>query len=822
MTYTKPLTKLSNKDVATAGGKGASLGELMRADISVPNGFVVLTDSFDKFIDETDLRQEIRAQLNKADQNKMHTIERASERIQSMILRAKMPKEITEVITKDFFALGAKYVAVRSSATAEDSDSAAWAGQLDTYLNTTEQVLLENVKKCWASLFTPRAIFYRFEKGFKESNVSVAVVVQEMIESEKAGIAFSVHPVTQDKNQMIIEAGFGLGEAVVSGTITPDAYVVSKKNNEIIDINIHNQTKALYRKDGGGNEWVKLNTKGKGQVLNKKDILKLTEIIKKIEEHYKTPQDIEWAFANGKFYITQSRPITTLQAKKSKSKTFIDLDEWQYEFQQRNDNPVIMSDTWTRSIYTEIEKELRLPVGKLDYLLVVSAKGYVKKKQKEKIIEQLQKSTVKDEYLQYVYDKTKKRMFGLRRISNQLLKHVDDKSLNKNRLAIIWNNFDKEFIKVIPWFFIPWYVTEENILSNRVKQGLEKYKNKIEKITDFNNALALLMFPVKETLFQKEQKDLFKLVKIAQEKKSFEKDKLYLEKAQKYLDEFAWMTTYIFVPLEKMTLGDLNKKVHQSIKSDFVEQYTLQEKAKTKNKKNTQQILKIIGKDKKLFNDVAWAREYAWLLTYSVEHAFISFANLIPFCKFLANNLGVTYKEWSLFTTEEIVKSLKGEIKLTKTEIQKRKVGHAMLIENSKQSLLVGKQAVDTSNWIDENVGKIKEHVNTISGQPAYPGQTKGAIYIAKNAKSASGMSKGRVLVCPMTTPDYVPSMRNAAAIITDEGGLLSHAAIISRELGVPCVVGTKIATRVLKDGDLVEVNANEGFVRIIEKFKSK
>lgn len=253
MTFTKSLTKLSSKDVAVAGGKGALLGELLRADISVPNGFVVLTDAFDKFLDETDLRQEIRAQLNKVDQDKMHTVERASERIQSMILRADMPQEIAQAISKDFSTLGTKYVAVRSSATAEDSDSAAWAGQLETYLNTTQDLLLENVKKCWASLFTPRAIFYRFEKGLGESNVSVAVVVQEMIESEKAGIAFSVHPVTQDKNQMIIEAGFGLGESIVSGAITPDSYIVSKKDNKIIDINIHEQTKALYKKEGGGN-----------------------------------------------------------------------------------------------------------------------------------------------------------------------------------------------------------------------------------------------------------------------------------------------------------------------------------------------------------------------------------------------------------------------------------------------------------------------------------------------------------------------------------------------------------------------------------------
>ncbi|HFC76919.1 MAG TPA: hypothetical protein ENJ27_01680 [Candidatus Moranbacteria bacterium] len=134
-----------------------------------------------------------------------------------------------------------------------------------------------------------------------------------MINSEKSGIAFSVHPVTQDDSQILIEAGFGLGEAIVSGAITPDAYIVSKKDNNIIDVNVNEQTKALYRETKGGNKWKELGEKGKKQILSEKEILKLSEIIKKIENHYGVPQDIEWAFVNGKFYITQSRPITTLR-----------------------------------------------------------------------------------------------------------------------------------------------------------------------------------------------------------------------------------------------------------------------------------------------------------------------------------------------------------------------------------------------------------------------------------------------------------------------------------------------------------------------------
>jgi len=217
MEYLSNFTKLNKDDAAIAGGKGASLSGMQKFGFLVPDGFVVLASTFEKFLEETDLNVEIDAILNSVIHNQISTIEMASERIQALILQAKIPNSIEISIKDSFKSLDAKFVAIRSSATTEDSASAAWAGQLESYLNTTEEKLLDNVKKCWASLFTPRAIFYRFEKNLHQHKISVAVVVQKMVESEKSGIAFSVHPITRDKNQLIIEAGFGLGEAIVSG-----------------------------------------------------------------------------------------------------------------------------------------------------------------------------------------------------------------------------------------------------------------------------------------------------------------------------------------------------------------------------------------------------------------------------------------------------------------------------------------------------------------------------------------------------------------------------------------------------------------------------
>lgn len=313
MEFTREFKKLKSTDVMLAGGKGASLGEMTQASIPVPSGFVILSVAFERFIEETDLNVEIDAALHLVNHKEIHTVENASEKIKALILGAEMPEDIAKEIERYFRELNAEYVAVRSSATAEDSSTAAWAGQLESYLNTTEKTLLENVKKCWASLFTPRAIFYRFEKELHKQKISVAVVVQKMVESEMAGVAFSVHPVTQDRNQLVIEAGFGLGEAVVSGQITPDNYVIEKEPRKIIDINVNTQTKGLYKSEEGGSEWRKIpDPKGSSQVLTEKQIMDLSELIILVEKHYNFPCDIEWVYKDGKFYIVQSRPITTL------------------------------------------------------------------------------------------------------------------------------------------------------------------------------------------------------------------------------------------------------------------------------------------------------------------------------------------------------------------------------------------------------------------------------------------------------------------------------------------------------------------------------
>ncbi len=679
--FTKNFEEISSKDVGIAGGKGASLGEMISAGIPVPPGFVVLTDAFEKFLTETDLKQEITSELNKVEQSKMHTVEYASGRIQNLILSAKMPNDIAMHISEQFGRLDAKLVAVRSSATAEDSASAAWAGQLDSFLNTTEESLLENVKKCWASLFTPRAIFYRFEKGLEESHVSVAVVVQKMIQSEKSGIAFSVHPVTEDRNQIIIEAGFGLGEAIVSGSITPDSYVVGKdgiknyelgikneetRNNEaIIDVNVSVQTKALYGKDGGGNEWKELGEEGEKQVLNDGEILELSELIIQIENHYGFPCDIEWAQEGGKFYITQSRPITTLM--------------------KGNDKKITLTNNQTREhsfFYASVWSESNLY-----------------------------------DYSNYGFSNAKNLIFIRDGASNRLKVYYDLVEINEiySEISNIIEQDDNLFIRA------------ENDL-NEFTEELLKYVNDEKNVDDLDGL--------------KDFHDMWR----------------------KWWTPMA--TIFVIPSIETISLEIRNKALS---------------------------IRKRIEKYSDEFDKI-----------------YVNFfIKKFPEYKTIAN----------VISAEEVFLLKGGELSEKKLhEIEKRLDGGGIInykffSRDQIEKELTAKNLVLEKIEPDYKVGEIK-------GEIANKGCVSGKVRVVKFKSEVKEFQEGDILVTHMTSPDYIPAVKKATAIVTDEGGVTCHAAIVSREFNIPCIIGTKIATQVLHNGDLVEVDADNGVVRILENEK--
>ncbi len=310
------IKNLGVDDIPIAGGKAANLGELTGAGFDVPPGFVLTTESYDYFMEHNDLTGVLESTMKDLDVNSDAALQEASHTIRTAFEKGTIPKDLEVEIVEEYKKLGkGKYplVAVRSSATAEDLPTASFAGQQDTYLNVSEpKSLLICVKKCWSSLYTPRAISYRASKDFDHSKVKLAVVVQRMINSEQSGIMFTIDP-NSELPHIIIEAGYGLGEALVGGKVTPDTYVVDKFHRKILNKRISNQSWKLVRGESG--ECVRCDVpvdKAKGQKLTDEQILELAEIGNRIEMHYDRPMDIEWAMEGGEMYVVQARPITTV------------------------------------------------------------------------------------------------------------------------------------------------------------------------------------------------------------------------------------------------------------------------------------------------------------------------------------------------------------------------------------------------------------------------------------------------------------------------------------------------------------------------------
>jgi len=320
-----------NKDsLAVAGGKGANLAEMVNLHLPVPNGFAVTAQCYREFTNRTKITDKIQQFLQGLNIEDTDTLQQRADQIQQLISSTPVPEDIAEDIMINYELLGAEkeattlinsqdvFVAVRSSATAEDLPSASFAGQQATFLNVKgKEQVVRAVRDCWASLFTARAIYYREKQKFDHSKVLISAIVQKMVNADKSGIMFTVNPATNQGNEIVIEAIYGLGEFIVGGEVNPDMYIVGKKNRDIQKIEIRKKEKGLFRTSLGTNE-TRLIPKEiqERQVLNDKEIQELSRLGKRLEEHYGRPQDIEWAIEKGEVFIVQTRAVTTFKEMK--------------------------------------------------------------------------------------------------------------------------------------------------------------------------------------------------------------------------------------------------------------------------------------------------------------------------------------------------------------------------------------------------------------------------------------------------------------------------------------------------------------------------
>ncbi|HON81510.1 MAG TPA: phosphoenolpyruvate synthase [Methanoregulaceae archaeon] len=310
------LEEIRKEDIAAVGGKGASLGEMASIGLPVPGGFVVTSRAFRQFLIETGLDKSLFEDLEKLDVDDNAALEEVSRKARSAVLAEKMPARLKDEIKKAYKKLdsGSMIVAVRSSATAEDLPDASFAGQQETYLNIRgEKNLLEAVQKCWASLYGARAIYYRSKQGFDDRSVNIAVVVQQLVNSEKAGVMFTSHPVTGEP-LVIIEGAWGLGEAVVSGSVSPDKYIFDQRTGKVIDRLIVKKKTAIVSDGDHGTRTLDLPPDRQDTpVLTDDEVAQLAKFGMIAETHYGVPQDVEWGIVGDEIYILQSRPITTIR-----------------------------------------------------------------------------------------------------------------------------------------------------------------------------------------------------------------------------------------------------------------------------------------------------------------------------------------------------------------------------------------------------------------------------------------------------------------------------------------------------------------------------
>jgi pyruvate,water dikinase len=307
--------ELTREDVPLAGGKGANLGDMVQAGLPIPPGYVITAPAYRRVLEQAELETKIDDLLLNLDRSVCDQLQTVEPLIRDLFVDAPIPEEIQASILAYYRQLGEDVsVAVRSSATAEDLAGASFAGQQETILNVAgEEALIEAVRRCWSSLFTAQAIFYRSQRGFDDTPVSMAVAVQRMVDSEKSGVSFTVDPVLRNHYQMVIEGVWGLGEGIVSGQITPDHYKLDRETYEMAFEFIPDKKIMYCQVQDGGVEVLPVpGERVSARVLSDEELRHLVDLGNQVEDHFGCPQDIEWAVENGVIYLLQSRPITCL------------------------------------------------------------------------------------------------------------------------------------------------------------------------------------------------------------------------------------------------------------------------------------------------------------------------------------------------------------------------------------------------------------------------------------------------------------------------------------------------------------------------------
>lgn len=759
MKHILSLNKIGKADVCLVGGKGAQLCELKKFGLSVPEGFVITTNLHKIIIIKLKTRiQDILSCLNIENTK---NLEEASSKIRSLIISADLPKAIEKEIIRAYSKMGGR-VAVRSSATAEDQKEASFAGQMDSFLNVGKSNLIETVKKCIASLFTARAIYYIEQKKIEHMKVHMAVVVQKMVLSKKAGVAFSINPVNNNEKEIIIEATRGLGEQVVGGQTTPDNYVIDKEGYKIKESRI----------------------KGGVSILNEQELKKIASAVEEIAEHYNFPQDIEWAIGNeNRLYILQSRPVTTLQIKNKPVWKKIMVREYGVQYTELSIkclsplNKHIVPHTFYEQVYIPENGNQACYVNENEWNDFVAAL-------KEKWVENHNNY---EEFEKMFMKAGNEYVLTAKTIAQSKLKGKSDAELKA-----MYSDYLKKNYAYGPFIWAQFIIN--NLFAEKAKEILARKLGKDgKKLYDY---VEVALRPEKKAASTQ-------LNEIASKWASFsgkEKNITY--------ENFKWIPC----------LDIHNRPWTREEFFHHINEFRKAEKKLPIIYEMLIQKTKFSEKDSKI---IGTARKLAYLKDLKDDFRRQGILYGQKLFEEIADRMKISLEDASYLTEEELMGFLEYKKSVSKSLIEERKKGFVIYCNKEKKiECRSGKGIKSALNEL--GIITFEELSEEIKGATASQGVAKGPVTIVRSVLDLSRVKKGDILVAVTTHPDYVPAMQKAAAIVTDEGGITSHAAIIARELGLPCIVGTRHATKLLKDADEIEVDANSGIVRKIKGKKKR
>lgn len=871
--------EIDQKDLALVGGKGANLGEMTKAGFPVPNGFCVTTESYKEFIHHNHLVEFIFRVVRHANPD---NISQVGADIRSKIKQSEIPEEIEREIVNAFKQADVHY-AVRSSATAEDLAFASFAGQQDTYLNIRgEKAILEAVRDCWASLFTERAILYRIQNNIDHEKVEMSVVVQQMVFPEVSGIMFTADPVSGHRGMISIDASYGLGEALVAGLVSPDVYKFNKSSKHIESKMIAKKDTAILPLEEGGTEKVAITgDQCTHQVLNDSQIGILAELGMAIEKHYGRPQDIEWCLENDKFFIVQSRAITSLFPLPEP----FPQDDALHAYISFN-HVQVMTDTIS-------------PLG-IDMLRLIasfdqgarSAQEYRYMKSAAGRIYIDLSIVLKNSFLRKRFSEFLQNADAL--MSAALLELVNrpdfDSRISRNpdRVAALGHFFRPVILNTVKnlVFRNPDGVIEymNNYVEKRARRAAEVVQksepgvDRLEAIyqaasftKDFSNLLprlapAFISFKVLEALEQKwlgthQHTDLIvkglegnittemglltgdladlirKSPQLTREFENENYDTLFdrihqLPGHDEFKQKFnSFLTRYDMraageidiakdrwienpEPLARSIMAIVRTATEGAHRREYRETVERAKQAaggliRAVQTKQGKIKAKIIQRMIRVVRNYLPAREHPKYLIMKLilisKKALLEEANLLVQKGHLVEAKDVFYVGfWDLYEAIQYNRSLIGLVQQRKEEYRRfRKLTPPRVLTSDGEEIQGGYQRQNLP-------------VSALAGMPVSSGVIEGFAKVIMDPSNAS-LNKGEILVAPFTDPGWTPLFINAAGLVMEVGGLLTHGTVVAREYGIPAVVGITDATKKIKTGQKIRVDGTAGFVEVLE-----